>query len=118
MTSRTRLALAVPLLLIAPALAACGGSANAAHDACMGEAASQAAAIDGVDSSTYEGDYDLMSLCDTLVGEYPDDEGRVLHVVGCIGDYVDRMSRPDAPIEWAGDPSAASKMSDPMSVGV
>lgn len=77
----------------------------------------QAAQVDGVDPSTYEGDYELMALCDDLTGEY-DDEGRVSHVLGCIGDYVARMSEPDAPIEWAGDPTAAEKMNDPMSVGV
>lgn len=81
-------ALAASLALVAaPALVACGGSANAAHDACMGEAAAQAAQIEGVDPSTHEGDYDLMGLCDELVGMY-DDEGRVVHTVGCIADYV------------------------------
>jgi len=53
----------------------------------MGEAAAQAAQIEGVDPSTHEGDYDLMGLCDELVGMY-DDEGRVVHTVGCIADYV------------------------------
>ena len=118
MTSRTRFALAtVPLLITAPALVACGGGVDAAHESCMGVASSEAARVDGVDASEYAGDYDLMSLCDELTAQY-EDEGRVAHVVGCIGDYVERMSRPDAPIEWAGDPTTASKMADPMSVSV
>ena len=100
MTSRTR-TLTLALLLIAPALAACGGSADAAHDACMGEAASQAASIDGVDSSTYAGDYDLASLCDQLVGEYPDDEGRVAHVVECAADEVARVGSSSG-MNWDG----------------
>lgn len=106
---------ALALLLVAPALVACGGGASAAHDACMGEAASEAARVDGVDASAYEGDYDLMGLCDDLTAQF-EDEGRVAHVVGCIGEYVERMSRPDSPIYWEGNPSTVEKMADPMTV--
>lgn len=120
MTSRTRFTLAaVPLLIAAPLLSACGGSANAAHDACMGEAAVQAAAIDGVDSSTYEGDYDLMALCDSLVEAYPDDSGRVVHAVGCVADYVeDNITDGVFSEAYRSGSTAADLMDDPMSVGV
>lgn len=101
MTFPSPRAVALALMLVAaPALAACGGSANAAHDACMVEATQQAASVDGADPADYEGDYDLMGLCDQLVGEYEDD-GRVAHVVECAADEVARVGSSSG-MDWDG----------------
>ena len=117
--SRPRVVAAALVFAAAPLLSACGGSANAAHDACMGEAATKAAQVEGVDPSTYEGDYDLMSLCDELVGMY-EDEGRVVHVVGCIADHVGGEIRDGGSFSLAyGDgKTVPDLMDDPFSIGV
>lgn len=119
MTYRTRVLTAALFITAAPLLAACGGSADAAHDACMGEAASKAGQIEAVDASIYEGDYELMGLCDSLVEAYPDDEGRVLHAVGCVADYVEGHIQ-DGVFEEAyrSGTSASELMNDPFSIGV
>lgn len=140
MTFRTRALAAALLLTAAPLLAACGGSSDAgapldeqvttqapvpvqavdpAHDACMGEAATQAATIEGVDPSTLEGDYELMGLCDELVWAYPDDEGRVVHAVGCVAEYVEGHIK-DGVFEaaYADGTQVPELMNDPFSIGV
>ena len=110
------LALAVATL---PLLAACGGAAGAAHDSCMGEAASQAGSIEGVGASEFEGDYDLMGLCDELVGAFEGDEGRVVHAVGCVADYVESNIEGDGVFSSAyrDGSTVPDLMDDPFSIG-
>ena len=105
------------LAMSAPLLSACG-STDAAHDACMAASAERAAKIDGGAASDYAGDYDLMGLCDDLVGAYPDDEGRVVHAVGCVADYVEANLDNVFQAARADGATAADLMDDPMSISV
>lgn len=102
-----------------PLLSACGGAASAAHDSCMGEAASQAASIEGVGASEYEGDYDLMGLCDDLVEAFEGNEGRVVHAVGCVADYVESNIKGDGVFSSAyrDGSTVPDLMDDPFSTG-
>ena len=111
------LSIVAALLMSAPLLSACG-STDAAHDACMAASAERAAKIDGGAASAYEGDYELMGLCDDLVGAYPGDEGQVLHGVGCVAGYVESNLEGVYSQARADGVTAPSLMADPMSVGV
>ena len=111
------LSIVTALVTSAPLLSACG-STDTAHDACMAASAERAARIDGGAASDYAGDYDLVGLCDDLVGAYPDDEGRVLHGVGCVADYMESNLEGVYSQARADGVTAPSLMADPMSISV
>lgn len=116
--ARASAALALTFAAI-PLLAACGGAASAAHDSCMGEASSQAGSIEGVGASEFEGDYDLMDLCDELVEHYEGDEGRILHAVECIGERVESGIEGDGIFSsaYSDGTTVPDLMDDPFSTG-
>lgn len=85
----------------------------------MGEAATQAASIEGGEASNFEGDYDLMGLCDDLVEAFEGDEGRVVHAVGCVADYVESNIKGDGVFSSAyrDGSTVPDLMDDPFSTG-